>query len=76
MRLAAVQASPRLRILASIAPSMAVSMSASFEDEQGALPPSSIAGFRTWSAADFKSLRPTPVDPVKLTTRTRGSCSM
>jgi hypothetical protein len=42
----------------------------------GALPPSSIAGFSTWSAADFSSLRPTPVEPVKLTTRTRGSCSM
>ena len=38
----------------------------------GALPPSSIAGFRTWSAADFRSFRPTPVDPVKLTTRTAG----
>ena len=41
-RLAAVQASPPLRILARIAPSTAASTSASSNTTNGALPPSSI----------------------------------
>ena len=65
-----------LRIFAIIAPSIAASMSASSNTMNGALPPSSIAGLRIWSAASCSSLRPTSVEPVKETTRTRGSCSM
>ncbi len=65
-----------LRILAIIAPSMAASMSASSNTMNGALPPSSIAGLTTLSAASCSSLRPTSVEPVKETTRTRGSCSI
>jgi hypothetical protein len=45
--LAAVQASPMLRILAIIAPSIAASMSASSNTMNGALPPSSIAVLST-----------------------------
>ena len=65
-----------LRILAIIAPSIAASMSASSNTMNGALPPSSIAVLSTWSAALCRSLRPTSVEPVNDTTRTRGSCSM
>src|SRR5216684_1668423 len=65
-----------LRILAIIAPSIAASMSASSNTMNGALPPNSIAVLSTWSAALCRSLRPTSVEPVKDTTRTRGSCSM
>src|SRR5437588_758356 len=65
-----------LRILAIIAPSIAASMSASSNTMNGALPPSSIAGFRILSAASCSSLRPTSVEPVNDTTRTRGSCSI
>ena len=43
---------------------------------KGALPPSSIAGFTTLSAASCRSLRPTAVEPVKETTRTLLSCSI
>ena len=38
---------------------------------QGALPPSSMAGFEAPDRADVSSFRPTAVEPVKLTTRTR-----
>ncbi len=65
-----------LRILAIIAPSIAASMSASSNTMNGALPPSSIAGLRILSAASCSSLRPTSVEPVNDTTRTRGSCSI
>src|SRR5262249_23448006 len=65
-----------LRISAIMAPSIAASMSASSNTMKGALPPSSIAGFTTLSAASCRSLRPTSVEPVKETTRTRGSCSI
>ena len=65
-----------LRILAIIAPSIAASMSASSNTMNGALPPSSIAGLRMLSAASCRSLRPTSVEPVNDTTRTRGSCSI
>ena len=65
-----------LRIFAIIAPSTAASMSASSNTMNGALPPSSIAGLTMLSAASRSSLRPTSVEPVNDTTRTRGSCSM
>ena len=39
------------------------------------MPPSSIAGVTTFSAAERSSLRPTAVEPVKDTTRTRMSWS-
>ena len=71
-----MQASPPLRILAIIAPSSAASRSASSKTTKGALPPSSIEQLITWSAASFRSLRPTSVEPVKESLRTRGSCSI
>src|SRR3954453_19381874 len=75
-RLAAVHASPPLRILATIAPSRAASRSASSKTRNGALPPSSIEQLTTWSAASFSRIRPTSVDPVKDSLRTRASCSI
>ena len=72
-RLAAVQASPMLRILAIIAPSTAASTSASSKTMNGALPPSSIET-RCSSSADCRMITlPTVVDPVKLTLRSRSS---
>src|ERR1700758_4218478 len=65
-----------LRILATMAPSIAASMSASSNTMNGALPPNSMAVLSTLSAALCNSLRPTSVEPVKETMRTRGSCSM
>ena len=56
-RLAAVQASPMLRILASIAPSTALSRSASPKTRNGALPPSSIDTRSRPSADCSTSLR-------------------
>ena len=58
------------RILAIMAPSTATSTSASSQTMNGALPPSSIAGFTMLSAASRRSLRPTSVDPVKESLRT------
>ena len=63
-----------LRILAIIAPSIAASRSASSRTRNGALPPSSIDELMTESAASRSSMRPTSVDPVKDSLRTRGSC--
>ena len=72
-RLAAVHAWPMLRNLASIAPATAASRSASSKIRNGALPPSSI-DVRNTSAADcWINVRPTSVDPVKLSFRSRGS---
>src|SRR6185295_4497037 len=65
-----------LRIFAIMAPSIAASISASSNTMNGALPPSSIAGLMMLSAASCSSLRPTSVEPVNDTTRTRGSCSI
>ncbi len=65
-----------LRILAIIAPSRAASRSASSKTMKGALPPSSMAGRTTFSAASLRSTRPTWVEPVNETTRTRMSASM
>ncbi len=72
-RLAEVQASPMLRILASSAPSTAASRSASSKTRKGALPPSSIDTFSTLSAAAAISERPTSVEPVKDSLRSRPS---
>ena len=72
-RLAAVQASPMLRILAITAPSTAASTSASSKTRNGALPPSSIDTRRTLWADCSISFRPTSVEPVKDSLRSRGS---
>ena len=72
-RFAEVQASPMFRILAIIAPSSAASRSASSKIRNGALPPSSIETLSTFSAAWAISLRPTSVEPVKESFRSRGS---
>ena len=40
------------------------------------MPPSSIEQLTTWSAASRSSTRPTSVEPVKDSLRTRGSCSI
>ena len=72
-RLAAVQASPMLRILAITAPSTAASTSASAKTRNGALPPSSIETFSTPWADCSISLMPTSVEPVKVSLRSRGS---
>ena len=70
-RLAAVHASPMLRILATIAPSTAMSRSASSKTMNGALPPSSIDVRTTVSAHWASSSRPTCVEPVKDSLRIR-----
>ena len=72
-RLAAVHASPMLRIFAIIAPSTAASTSASSKTRNGALPPSSMLSRWSWSADWRTSTLPTPVEPVKLTLRSRSS---
>ena len=72
-RLAAVQASPMLRIFASIAPSTASSTSASSKTRNGALPPSSIETRSSCSEACCISFWPTGVEPVKESLRARGS---
>jgi hypothetical protein len=68
-----VQASPALRILASMAPAIAASRSASAKTTNGALPPSSIEQLTIVSAAWVSRIRPTSVEPVKESLRTRGS---
>ena len=72
-RLAAVQASPMLRILASMAPSTALSRSASPKTRNGALPPSSMDILSTFWADCSISFCPTAVEPVKVSLRSRGS---
>ena len=62
-----------LRILAIMAPSIAASRSASSNTMKGALPPSSIDTFSTWSADCSISLRPTSVEPVNESLRARPS---
>ena len=59
-----------------MAPATAASRSASSVTMNGALPPSSIELFSTRSAAWRRSARPTEVDPVNETFRTRGSSSI
>ena len=72
-RLAAVHASPMLRILAITAPSTASSTSASSKTRNGALPPSSIDTRRMLWADCSISLRPTSVEPVNDSLRSRAS---
>src|SRR5437763_1720430 len=67
---------PVLRILAIIAPSSAASRSASSSTMKGALPPSSIEQLMTFSAAWASRMRPTSVEPVKESLRTRWSFSI
>ena len=62
-----------LRILAITAPSTAASTSASAKTRNGALPPSSIETFSTFCADCSISLRPTSVEPVNVSLRSRGS---
>ena len=62
-----------LRIFAIIAPSTAASRSASSNTRNGALPPSSMLSRCSWSADWRTSTLPTPVEPVKLTLRSRSS---
>ena len=62
-----------LRILATIAPSTAASTSASSKTRNGALPPSSIDTRCSCPADCSTMIRPTAVEPVKLTLRSRGS---
>ena len=72
-RFAAVHACPPLRIFASIAPSTAASRSASSSTMNGSFPPSSIEQLTIRSAACFSSNRPTSVEPVNDSLRTRAS---
>lgn len=72
-RFAAVHACPTLRNFAAMAPSTALSRSASAKTTNGALPPSSSETRSTFCAACAPSCRPTGVDPVKLSLRRRGS---
>ena len=71
--MAAVHASPMLRIFAIIAPATAASMSASSNTMNGALPPSSIDSRSRFSEACAISLRPTSVEPVNDSLRSRWS---
>ena len=64
------------RIFATSAPSSAASRSASASTTNGALPPSSIEQLITFSAACASRIRPTSVEPVKESLRTRGSLSI
>ena len=70
-RLAAVHASPMLRIFAISAPWTAASMSASSNTMNGAFPPSSIDSRSRFSEACSISLRPTSVEPVNDSFRRR-----
>ena len=72
-RLAAVHASPMLRIFAISAPSTAASTSASAKTRNGALPPSSIDVRSSPSADCSTSFLPTGVEPVNVSLRSRGS---
>src|SRR4051794_16003702 len=65
-RLVQTQVWPELRYLATMAPSTALSMSASSNTMNGALPPSSIDTFFTLDAHLVISSLPTSVEPVKV----------
>ena len=68
-----MQAWPMLRNLALNAPSTAASRSASGKTRNGAFPPSSMEVRRTPGAERASRSRPTGVEPVKDSLRTRGS---
>ena len=70
-----MQASPPLRSFAIIAPATAASTSASPSTRNGALPPSSIEALTTVLADSASRVRPTSVEPVNDTLRTRSSAS-
>src|SRR4028118_638747 len=72
MRLAQTQVWPLLRNLDTIAPCTAASRSASSKTMKGALPPNSMEHFITWLAACRSRMRPTSVEPVKVSLRTLG----
>ena len=69
-RLAHTQVCPALRNLLAMAPTMALSRSASLKTMNGACPPSSRETRTTLAALLAKRIRPTSVLPVKLTWRT------
>ena len=70
--LAHTQVCPELRNLLAIKPSIASSISASSNTINGALPPSSMVTFCTFSADCAISFLPTAVEPVNEILRTRG----
>src|SRR5215472_4504493 len=72
MRLAHTQVWPALRYLEAIAPLTAISISASSNTMNGALPPNSIDVFLTVAAHCSISNLPTSVEPVKVNLRTIG----
>jgi len=71
--LAATQDSPLLRIFAVTAPATAASRSASSNTRNGAFPPSSIDSRSRLGADSSINVRPTGVEPVNETLRSRGS---
>jgi hypothetical protein len=73
-RLAAVHASPMLRIFATMAASTAAPRSASSKTTKAALPPSSSDRRRRLCAAPAMSTLPVSVEPVKESLRSRRSC--
>src|SRR6516225_6516338 len=72
MRLAQTQVWPALRYLEAMAPLTAISISASSNTINGALPPNSIEVFLTVPAHCCISSLPTSVEPVKVSLRTVG----
>src|SRR5438477_8790657 len=72
MRLAQTQVWPALRYLDAIAPLTAISISASSNTMNGALPPSSSETFLTVLAHCAINCLPTSVEPVKVNLRTIG----
>ena len=72
---AAVHASPPLRIFAATAHSTAAGRSASAKTTKGAWPPSSRLVRSTRSADSARRCRPTAVEPVNVSLRSRGSAS-
>mmetsp|Transcript_7288 Transcript_7288/g.18992 ORF Transcript_7288/g.18992 Transcript_7288/m.18992 type:complete len:221 (+) Transcript_7288:824-1486(+) len=72
-RFVATHACPAFRIFDAASARAATSRSASSKTTKGALPPSSSATFLIVGAHCTSSLRPTAVEPVNETRRTRGS---
>src|SRR6201981_2070020 len=72
MRSVQTQVCPALRYFEAIAPLTAISISASSNTMNGALPPNSIEVFLTVAAHCCISNLPTSVEPVKVSLRTIG----
>src|SRR6201984_587729 len=72
MRFTQTHVWPVFRYLDAMAPTTAASRSASLKTMKGALPPNSKESFLIVSALCRISVRPTSVDPVKVTFRTSG----